>query len=983
MSKYSFERLEPKRFEELAQALLEKLRSGGNLVQFGDGADGAREATWEQPANHPDYVRPKGAATDISKLWVFQVKYHDIGLRGWEGARKDVVSDLDKELKKVVETYNLGCHHYVLITNVPFSGRRYVGTRDEVEIVEKKWTDKIPEIEVWDAADLSRMLDADPGTRTTYLDAILPGDVLRAIIQNIDKETDMRSSTFRSYLRSIVQSERDAKAEEAGDESGLALDKAFVDLELELVPEGHKDDAVEAWLAALEKYRNEDDAEKRSPHASTETRTPASLALLRVPSKSFLVKGGPGVGKSTITQFVTLYHAARMVAPELARALAERLKLRDVRSAAELDANCQLRFPLRVELRRYATWIREQKDIQEDTFLARYIASLVNRATSSSLDMEDIFELSRNNAVLLVLDGLDEVPDHGTREIIFQELAIFHNRCSDPGVDLQTILSTRPQGYRGEFDGFNPLSWRILKLSRSDFDDYSQRWIAERIANLDERKDAENRVEEGMRSHAVRQLAGTLLQATVMLTIARKKQPIPHARHKLFQKYVDVIFDREETKDTVCAHREALLRLHELVGYELIRRMGSPDENPTLRGDDFSKCVQTVFCDYGPLELDGKTCGQTRETITTLAKDRLCLIAGKGDEQDDFDFVIQPFREYFAASYLARHEHADSDMVYASLTARGHIWSNVLQFYAAFQSPATQMNWITDSESTEHSDVVELIRRRRVLLRLLPEFEQLKTKYMDRAFRSLFFPDTIWSWGERQVIAPLLFAFAGKSAFGRLKTALNTSSVTPLRDVAGHLSLLAQQARPENEIELIELIKRVGTAAEVRSIIRRIILQYDLPLRWWSNSLAEDSAIQIDWISFYPRVRSQQLSRFTAAMEEHELLDLLVLAHGPIDIFGSEVIDGTWIGQMISFLDASVFGEIDTGVALLLAPFAVDRSAQDVSDWIRQLEASGAIVAPYLASLLRAISRPMETECYDYANEKYQELINIMALLHS
>jgi hypothetical protein len=49
MSKYSFERMLPGQFESMAQALLEKLyRVDGNLIQFGAGADGGREATWTQ-----------------------------------------------------------------------------------------------------------------------------------------------------------------------------------------------------------------------------------------------------------------------------------------------------------------------------------------------------------------------------------------------------------------------------------------------------------------------------------------------------------------------------------------------------------------------------------------------------------------------------------------------------------------------------------------------------------------------------------------------------------------------------------------------------------------------------------------------------------------------------------------------------------------------------------------------------------------------
>ena len=103
MSKYSFDRMGHDNFESMAQALLEKERRGyGQLIQFGPGKDGAREATWTQPPDHPKYLRPANEKSDVPKEWVFQVKYHDIGLRGWQTARETVLKELDLELDKIV-----------------------------------------------------------------------------------------------------------------------------------------------------------------------------------------------------------------------------------------------------------------------------------------------------------------------------------------------------------------------------------------------------------------------------------------------------------------------------------------------------------------------------------------------------------------------------------------------------------------------------------------------------------------------------------------------------------------------------------------------------------------------------------------------------------------------------------------------------------------------------------------------------------------
>src|ERR1700693_5054474 len=127
-------------------------------------------------------------------------------------------------------------------------------------------------------------------------------------------------------------------------------------------------------------------------------------------------------------------------------------------------------------------------------------------------------------------------------------------------------MSSRPQGYNGEFDRFEPLRWEINDLSESDFDDYCSAWLTERIRNAAERAEAEDRIRRAMKSEAVKGLATTLLQVTVMLTIAFRRSDIPEERHKLFEKYVDVVFQREKSKNELISRYEhELMRLHEII----------------------------------------------------------------------------------------------------------------------------------------------------------------------------------------------------------------------------------------------------------------------------------------------------------------------------------------------------------------------------------------------------------------------------------
>ena len=73
---------------------------------------------------------PATATTNVPKKWIFQVKFHDIGQRGWRGAGEALIGDLKNELEKVTTKHAVPCDHYVLITNVPRSGARWIGTRD-------------------------------------------------------------------------------------------------------------------------------------------------------------------------------------------------------------------------------------------------------------------------------------------------------------------------------------------------------------------------------------------------------------------------------------------------------------------------------------------------------------------------------------------------------------------------------------------------------------------------------------------------------------------------------------------------------------------------------------------------------------------------------------------------------------------------------------------------------------------------------------
>ena len=975
MAKYNFERLGSDRFESLAQALLEKMfRISGGLQQFGDGKDGAREATWSQAPSDEGYVRPNGHTEDINKEWVFQAKYHDVGLRGWKKARAEVESELDKELKKIVDKYKVPCHKFVLITNVPFTGVRNVGTRDKVNSVIRKWKARVPEIEVWDAVDLSRMLDADPNTRTTYLGEILPGDIFRQLLKSLRSEEDRKTKVIRAYLESIVDSESEARAQEAGDEDSLKLEKVYVDLDLQLID---NDGELSSHFLQQMKKRSadSDDTEPKSALPTTLERIPSSFALSWAEHDILLIKGGPGVGKSTLTQFLCLFHAARLVDSNLSKRLLTRLKYGDAKS---FDAACPVRLPLRMELRRYSKWIKTHDG---SPHFATFFAEIISRASSSSFSKDDVFELANQTPILLVLDGLDEVPNPDVRKTIFEELEIFLRRCAAEGAEanVQVILSSRPQGYRGEFDKYQPLEWQVVDLDRSDFDAYSECWLKERIPNSDEREDARQKLAAGLKSPAVKLMATTLLQATVMLTIVRRKHAIPHARHKLYSKYVEVIFEREKNKlPVVQKHMNALMRLHEQVGFDLISNSELDIGLSKLGGQQFQSCVRDVIIDFGPPGMKVAELDSTVNEIVDLAKDRLCLLAGKGENQEDIDFVIQPFREYFAAAYFYKHENASPDKLYSSLQDRQNVWANVLQFYCAFQDTAQQNNWIADADGTDldlsgFERDAQLTKRRRALLRMLPEFIRPRNKYLTRAIQNLFATDTRWTWLNEQSTSGLLLSFLPDEAFDLMLSQFKELSVNDLACLRVELELLARLANDDQRNQVSQLLSRLVIENETtRSLVLDVSQELEIPVDLSTLTNQEIlAAIPVRDFAFR-WIRSDVKLSHWKGLSDNNVVTLMAAKKFSNSAANSGRYKKDWIQDLANFLFAESRVEIE-GHVFTIPPYLSKRSIvfEEVSSNLANLNSD---VAKHLTALLRAIEQPQDAGLFHAAVKSESEL---------
>ncbi|PZO40562.1 MAG: hypothetical protein DCF19_11735 [Pseudanabaena frigida] len=961
--------MQPFEFESMAQALLEQTyRIGGNLVQFGAGKDGGREATWSQPNTHPDYSRPINQQEDVVKEWVFQVKYHDKDQRGWSIARDAVIDDLDKELDKIINKHKVPCHAYVMITNVPFTGARNVGTRDKATIIVGKWKKDIPEIYVWDAADLSRMLDANEDVRTAYIDTILVGDTLKALYSEGIYKLDLKQSEFKAYLNFITEREESARAEEAGDDPNLSLAEVFIDLTLKIRDNNEKD-----FIKCLTRENKFKANSSLALLPEDLTKVRASFALFFGDHSHTLLLGGPGLGKSTLTQFLSLYQAARIVKTDLCLRLIERLKLPEGITTKDLDSYCRPRFPFRIELRRYAKWMSDQHNNRHE--LARYIVDgLINPNASSALEMEDVFGLAAKNPILLILDGLDEVPNSETRRKIIENLTVFLRRITSDNGDIQVILSSRPKGYSSEFEEFKPITWELNELERIDFNEYCECWLKNRIRDVDERNEAQERINRGMMSEAVQRLARSLLQATVILTIVRRKIEIPHQRNSLYKKYVEVIFDREKEKSPIVRERETeLLRLHERVGYELHCKM-EKKKIESLDRDTFRGYVLNVLEDYSASKLGDKTFRDIADEIIEAATDRLCLLVGKGEDQTDVDFVVQQYREYFAAVYLSNHPDADPENVFNMLVRRGAYWAYVLQFYVAQANTNQQMRWVTSitdqEEEEEHVEAfIRKTRTHRAILNVLPEFTLQRKIDFERTLKMIFSLETRWTYLNQESAIGILNLIPSIDVFQTFWELFRDLSLDDKATLAVELWLLAELVSPQSEYY-------DNLCAKVQNLLLEENTQSTALLSTFQNDLKVDltvcdiSKLKIAFENyFYREISKQSYDR----QNQFNNLIYYQTKEKQCEILLS--IGNRWYWSNVSFpvlspaLEKNVFPEVEFSILrdslkLRLLPYLCRRldKLKSLKKWSKGLDEIEGLNARYLNTLIQAIQDPTNND---------------------
>src|ERR1043166_2948556 len=441
MPKYDLNGLEPRTFQQLAQALA-IAELGTPLTVYGDGPDGGRDASHSGRLNYETLGRPWHGYT------IIQAKFRQKPSGKHKIEAKWLSNEIVKEMAKFTgkrPKYRRP-DFYLLITNLELTATNKTGTDARIRKLLADYAKKLPlqGIDIWDAIKVQRLLDKHATIAVRYGGFITAGDVLAEMHTLIKGLKPNFETVMSDFLQSEISgTDQYARLKEAGgsSERKTPLAQVFVDLPTSDQPRldppdekpGTQEGQQPGFTALVQAI-----AGLRLDNESVLSRTAVSRRENAWPeSGRFVLIGGPGQGKSTLSQFICqLYRAAilqnrprRTLSPETRNAIAA---ITDRCTRDHVDLPKARRFPMRVELKNLADDLAKGACVS----LIDYIAKQIDKRSCQTIDRSDLQLWLEIYPWLLILDGLDEVPTSSNRAEVLEEINCFSAQCATRAADI-------------------------------------------------------------------------------------------------------------------------------------------------------------------------------------------------------------------------------------------------------------------------------------------------------------------------------------------------------------------------------------------------------------------------------------------------------------------------------------------------------------------------------------------------------------------
>lgn len=470
------------------------------------------------------------------------------------------------------------------------------------------------------------------------------------------------------------------------DLTGVSVDSLFVDVPVTAEP----GTAAEHLL------------EEINPPQSADGQLPvlagAAQALLHPDwSGSAVIVGGPGQGKTTLLQYLCQHHRARLLDRDAYSPIAAGLE----------PVTTVARTAIRIELTAYAEWRRDKlaelaanEGSAQGTAARRshtagpravrtvaaagivpYIAHVVAQASREPFTADDFAVIASNRPMLIALDGLDEVADPDERADITAEINQTESLLRTKAQDIHLLVATRPGVVS------DPI-WRnaqfaalyLAPLTNPLRMKYLDRWTTQSKLDSNEISELRKTFTENITVPHVAELAGNPMQLAILLRLMQRRAVLPERRTVLYDRYIDVFMDRESKSPLVAEHKDIIVKFHKLLAWHIHTHVELGRSKGSIGLDELRTLLVNFLARRG---LDAKVVDDLFDSVTGRV---LCLVERELGSRE-FQFEVQPLREYFAAQHaydmlpnlVVRRNTRPACL---GVLLRRPYWSNVMRFFA-------------------------------------------------------------------------------------------------------------------------------------------------------------------------------------------------------------------------------------------------------------------------------------------------------------